>query len=495
MNFIFGGTSVANSALSVLTALNKSQAVIEFSLDGKILTANRNFLEVMGYDLSEVVGQHHSMFIEPAYRSSDDYRRFWENLRNGEFQRAQFKRIGKGGKEVWIEASYNPILDKDGHPVKVVKYATDVTASKMEYADLLGKMNAVLRSQAVIEFNLDGTIITANQNFLSAMGYSLEEIRGKHHSMFVEASYRGSNDYKAFWDKLRGGEFQSAQFKRIGKGGREVWIEASYNPIFDLNGKACKVVKFATDVTKQVALLADLKRLIDVNFSEIDSAIHQSNNQADLASLAAGQTAANVQTVAASSEELAASISEISQSMTKSQAATDGAFAQVVSAGDATKRLSDAAVAMGGIVGMIQNIAGQINLLALNATIESARAGEAGKGFAVVANEVKNLANQAAKATGQITKEIEGVQSISGEVVVALDGIRGSIDNVREYVAATASAVEEQSAVTRDMSANMQNASSAVDTITNNISSIAAAVTQAEAAISKTKEAAQVLAR
>jgi methyl-accepting chemotaxis protein len=181
--------------------------------------------------------------------------------------------------------------------------------------------------------------------------------------------------------------------------------------------------------------------------------------------------------------------------MSKSQAATDGAFAQVVSAGQATQRLTEAGVAMGGIVGMIQNIAGQINLLALNATIESARAGEAGKGFAVVANEVKNLANQAAKATGQITKEIEGVQSISGEVVVALDGIRGSIDNVREYVAATASAVEEQSAVTRDMSSNMQTASSAVDTITNNISSIAAAVTQAEAAISKTKEAAQVLAR
>jgi len=495
MSFIFGGTSVANSALSVLTALNKSQAVIEFSLDGKILTANRNFLDLMGYDLSEVVGQHHSMFIEPAYRASDDYRRFWENLRNGEFQRAQFKRIGKGGKEVFIEASYNPILDKDGHPVKVVKYATDVTASKMEYADLLGKVNAVLRSQAVIEFNLDGTIITANQNFLSAMGYSLEEIRGKNHSIFVEASYRGSNDYKVFWGKLRAGEFQSAQFKRIGKGGRVVWIEASYNPIFDLNGKPFKVVKFATDVTKQVALLDDLKKLIDVNFSEIDSAIHQSNSQADLASLAAGQTAANVQTVAASSEELAASISEISQSMTKSQAATDDAFGQVVSAGAATQRLSDAAVAMGGIVGMIQNIAGQINLLALNATIESARAGEAGKGFAVVANEVKNLANQAAKATGQITKEIEGVQSISGEVVVALDGIRGSIDNVREYVAATASAVEEQSAVTRDMSSNMQTASSAVDTITNNISSIAAAVTQAEAAISKTKEAAQVLAR
>jgi methyl-accepting chemotaxis protein len=327
------------------------------------------------------------------------------------------------------------------------------------------------------------------------MGYSLEEIRGKHHSMFISAAERDSADYRTFWEKLRRGEYQSAQYKRFGKGGREVWIEGSYNPIFDLNGKPFKVVKFATDITKQITLLADLKKMIDVNFGEIDDAIHKSTEQADMAAQAAQETSANVQTVASSSEELAASITEISESMSKSQAATDGAFAQVVSAGQATQRLTEAGVAMGGIVGMIQNIAGQINLLALNATIESARAGEAGKGFAVVANEVKNLANQAAKATDQITREIEGLQGISGEVVAALDGIRGSIDNVREYVAATASAVEEQSAVTRDMSSNMQNASMAVDTITSNISSIAAAVSQAGSAVTTTKEAAQVLAR
>jgi len=479
----------------VLDALSKSQAVIEFDLDGKILTANQNFLNLMGYELSEILGKNHALFIEPDYRNSDDYRQFWEKLRAGQFQQAQFKRIGKGGKEVWIEASYNPVMGKDGQFIKVVKYATDVTATKLEYADLLGKVNAILRSQAVIEFNLDGTIITANQNFLDAMGYGLSEIQGKHHSMFVGASERDSAAYRQFWDKLRAGEFQSAQYKRIGKGGKEVWIEASYNPIFDLNGKAFKVVKFAIDVTRQVNLLTDLKSLIDINFAEIDAAMHQTNGQADSAAKAAGETSSNVQTVAASSEELAASITEISASMSKSQAATDEAFDQVVSAGQATQRLSEAAVAMGGIVGMIQNIAGQINLLALNATIESARAGEAGKGFAVVANEVKNLANQAAKATDQITKEIEGVQSISGEVVASLGGIRSSIDNVREYVAATASAVEEQSAVTRDMSMNMQNAASGVEAISHNITGIVSAVGHAENAIGKTKDAAQVLAR
>jgi len=491
----FGDTARSMMAFSVLEALDKSQAVIEFTPEGRILTANSNFLKVLGYELSEIQGQHHSMFVEPAYRDSADYKAFWDRLRSGQFQQAQYKRIGKGGKEVWIEASYNPILSKDGRVVKVVKYATDVTATKMEYADLLGKVTAIQKSQAVIEFNLDGTIITANQNFLTTMGYSLDEIKGRNHSMFVESSMRDSAEYRSFWERLRAGEFQAAQYKRIGKGGREVWIEASYNPIFDLNGKPFKVVKFAIDVTRQVTLLGELKQLIDINFSEIDAAMHQCNAQSNQATMAAGQTSSNVQTVAASSEELAASIVEISQSMTKSQAATDGAFDQVVSAGQATQRLSDAAVAMGGIVGLINNIAGQINLLALNATIESARAGEAGKGFAVVANEVKNLANQAAKATEQITKEIEGVQSISGEVVGALNGIRGSIESVREYVAATASAVEEQSAVTRDMSSNMQSAASAVDEITHNVTGIASAITQAEGAINKTKDAAQVLAR
>ncbi|MBC7908423.1 MAG: PAS domain-containing methyl-accepting chemotaxis protein [Rhodospirillaceae bacterium] len=478
-----------------LDALNKSQAIIEFQMDGRVITANSNFLKALGFEASEVEGKHHSMFVEPAYRDSQEYKQFWDKLNRGEFQAAQYKRIGKGGKEVWIEASYNPIIGANGKPYRVIKYATDVTSQNQAFADLQAQVNAIKKSQAVIEFTLDGTILTANENFLSALGYRLDEIQGKHHSMFVEPAERDGAAYREFWQKLKRGEYQSAQYKRIGKGGRVVWIEASYNPILDLNGKPFKVVKYATDVTKQIELLSSLKQLIDQNFSEIDSAIDQSGKQAQSANEAAAETSSNVQMVASAAEELAASVGEISQSMTKSQAATDSAFNQVVSAGQSTQRLNDAASAMGGIVGLITNIAGQINLLALNATIESARAGDAGKGFAVVANEVKNLANQAAKATEQISKEIEGVQSISGEVVSALDIIRGSIGEVREFVSATASAVEEQSAVTRDMSANMQNASAAVATISQNIGEISAAVHQAESAVSKTKEAAQVLAR
>jgi methyl-accepting chemotaxis protein len=313
--------------------------------------------------------------------------------------------------------------------------------------------------------------------------------------MFVEPAYRDSPEYKAFWEKLRRGEYQAAQFKRIGKAGRIVWIEASYNPIFDPNGKPYKVVKYATDVTHQVALLDSLKKLIDVNFTEINGAIGRSTDQASEAAHAAVETSSNVQMVASAAEELDASIREIALSMAKSKAATDRVNERADVADQATARLVEAAKAMGGVVDLIQTIAGQINLLVLNATIESARAGEAGKGFAVVATEVKNLANQAARATEQISTEIENVQAVSSEVVSALADIRKSIETVSEYVSGTAGAVDEQSAVTRSLSSNMQGASMAVETITANVSEISAAIQQAGQAVDKTREAAQVLAR
>src|ERR1700753_2318426 len=191
---MFGGDGAAQ-----LTALRKSQAIIEFKLDGTIITANKNFLDAMGYQLSEVQGHHHSMFVEPAYKESAEYREFWAKLARGEYQAAQYKRLGKGGREVWIEASYNPLLDGSGKPYKVVKYATDVTKQKTAFADLSGKVEAIARSQSIIEFELDGTIITANENFLHAMGYTLDEVKGKHHSMFVEPEYRNTSEYRQFW--------------------------------------------------------------------------------------------------------------------------------------------------------------------------------------------------------------------------------------------------------------------------------------------------------
>ena len=237
-----------------IDAIGKSQAVIEFEMDGTIRWANDNFLTTLGYTLDEIKGKHHSMFADASYATSPEYAEFWAKLNKGQYDAGEYKRIGKGGKEVWIQASYNPIMDDSGKPFKVVKYATDITAQKLQTADFQGQLDAIGKSQAVIEFEMDGTIRWANDNFLNTLGYTLNEIKGKHHRMFAEPSYASSPDYAAFWQRLNEGTFDAGEYKRIGKGGKEVWIQASYNPIFDPSGKPYKVVKYATDITAQKEL-------------------------------------------------------------------------------------------------------------------------------------------------------------------------------------------------------------------------------------------------
>jgi methyl-accepting chemotaxis protein len=412
-----------------IAAIGRAQAVIEFEMDGTIITANQNFLDALGYSLAEIQGKHHSMFVEPGTRASAEYRNFWQSLNRGEFQAAEYKRIGKAGKEVWILATYNPILNDGGKPCKIVKFATDVTRQKLIAADSSGQVSAIRKSQAVIEFGMDGKVVYANQIFLDAVGYTLAEIQGKHHRMFVDPAEQAKPEYAAFWNSLNRGEYQAAEYKRVGKGGREIWIQASYNPILDLNGKPFKVIKYATDVTAQALSRQKTERARGF-----------------------------IESVAAGSEQMNASIREISQTMIKSKETALMAVNQVESADAQAQKLNDAAQAMGGIVELISSITSQINLLALNATIESARAGEAGRGFAVVASEVKNLANQAKQATDRITREIEALNGISGDVVASLVAIKSAIDHVSEFVASTAAAIDEQSAVTGDMSSNMQRA-------------------------------------
>jgi methyl-accepting chemotaxis protein len=412
-----------------ISAIGRAQAVIEFNLDGTIITANENFLTTVGYRLEEIQGKHHSMFVAPSERDSAAYREFWAKLGRGEFEAAEYKRFGKGGKEVWILASYNPILDDAGKPFKVVKFASDVTADKLTAANYAGQIEAIGKSQAVIEFSMDGHVLTANANFLGALGYSLAEIKGKHHSLFMPPDQREGEAYRAFWANLNRGEFQSGEYERVGKGGKQIWIQASYNPIRDLNGKPCKVVKYASDTTAQV-----------------------------LARMRSEKVRGMMESVAAGAEELNASVREISAAMSKSRDTALTAVEQVESADLQAQRLSEAAESMSSIVQLIGDITGQINLLALNATIESARAGEAGRGFAVVASEVKNLANQAKQATDKIEQEIGNLNGISGDVVGALGSIKKAIQEVSEYVTSTAAAVEEQSTVTSEMSNGMQQA-------------------------------------
>ncbi|WP_437871423.1 methyl-accepting chemotaxis protein [Methylorubrum extorquens] len=485
----------ARDVAAKLNALDRVQAVIEFDLAGTILTANPNFLAAVGYELHEIVGRHHSLFVDPAYGASAEYESFWNRLRAGEFQAAQFMRLTKSGCEIWIEASYNPMLGRDGKPYKIVKFATDITERKREDALQAGRLAAIDKSQAVIAFSLDGTVVEANGNFLKAMGYTADEIVGRHHHQFVDAATAGSAEYSSFWEQLRAGVFQAGQFKRLAKGGREVWIEASYNPILDAAGRPYQVVKYATDITAQVALLSDLRRLIDRNFGEIDAAVSRSDHQAAEAARAVEASGASVQAMAAAAEEMSASIASIAAAMNGAISATEHARDQVASAGEQTECLTKAAAAMGGIVGIIQSIASQINLLALNATIEAARAGAAGRGFAVVASEVKALAAKAACATDQIQSEIAGVQQATAQVVEALSAIQGSTAMMRGTVADAAAAADQQSMATHELSVHMQETACAVAGITGNVAAITAAVAAVSGAVATTKDAARVLVR
>ncbi|PKR58122.1 PAS domain-containing methyl-accepting chemotaxis protein [Thalassospira lohafexi] len=431
-----------------IEAIGKSQAVIEFDMDGKILTANQNFLDVMGYTLAEVQGKHHQIFVDPAYAKSPEYKKFWETLRSGKYMSAEYQRFGKGGKEVWIQASYNPILDMNGRPFKVVKYATDVTVEKLRAADYEGQIDAIGKSQAVISFELDGTIIDANDNFLNAMGYTLAELKGRNHSMCVDPEYVKTDAYKAFWAALRRGEYQSGEFKRMGKGGKEVWISASYNPVFDMNGRPFKVVKYASDVTKQVMTRTTAEELAE-------------------------GSSASAEAVASASEEMLAAIQEISESMHRSQIAVNDIVAKSEMADGIRTELESTSESMSGVVQIIRDLAEQVNLLALNATIEAARAGDAGKGFAVVAGEVKNLATQTAKATDQIEVQINSMLSITKRVVDSTREISESAGSVSDYVNTVASAVEEQTSVTHDISKNIQFVFNGINELNSCVKSIA----------------------
>ena len=482
-----------------MAALNKSQAIIEFDLEGKILEANENFCQALGYTLSEIKGKYHSMFVDPKVAETSEYREFWAKLGRGEFERRQYKRIGKGGREVWIEGSYNPVM-RGGKPYKVVKFATDITQSKLTSMEDAGKINAISRSQAVIEFKTSGEIVTANENFLSALGYSLGEIQGKHHSIFCEKDYARSDAYRQFWSDLNAGKFQSDEFLRLGKNGKEVWIQASYNPIFDDAGRVLKVVKFATDVSERVHAVGvlgralqkladgDLEQHIDAKFPDnidqlranFNDSVNQlgealrsvGNNAAAIAAgaeeirTAADDLARRTEQQAASVEETAAALEEITTTVADSSRRADEAGSLVAKTRENAEKsgmvVKQAITAMGAIenssreisniIGVIDDIAFQTNLLALNAGVEAARAGDAGKGFAVVAQEVRELAQRSAKAAKEIKalitnsgEQVKQGVSLVGKTGAALEEIVFQVQEINRNVTAIVEASREQS--------------------------------------------------
>ena len=485
----------------IFEALDRSQARIEFTLDGTITHANENFCKALGYSLEEIKGKHHSMFAEPAYAASPEYRMLWERLGRGEYESGQFKRIGKGGREVWIQASYNPVMDEMGRPVKVVKFATDITEEKLRAADFEGQLAAIGKAQATIEFKLDGTILNANENFCKALGYTLEEIKGKHHSMFAEPNYSGSPEYRHFWEKLGRGEFETGQFKRIGKGGKEIWIQASYNPIMDMNGKPFKVVKYATDITEQVMGANDMARVLGAlakgdltetvthdyagSFKQVKedanaaveqlnqiigqigtateaintAAVEIANGNTDLSQRTEEQ-ASSLEETASSMEELTATVKQNAENAKQANQLAVSASEVAVKGGSVVSQvvstmssITESSKKIVDIISVIDGIAFQTNILALNAAVEAARAGEQGRGFAVVASEVRNLAQRSAAAAKEIKALIgDSVEKVDvGSKLVesagkTMDDIVNSVKRVTDIMSEIAAASNEQSA-------------------------------------------------
>ncbi|MBU6153806.1 MAG: PAS domain-containing methyl-accepting chemotaxis protein [Bdellovibrionales bacterium] len=611
-----------SSLKAMISAINRSQAVIEFKLDGTVLEANDNFLKTLGYSLPEIKGRHHQMFCDPEFSQSPEYVEFWSKLAKGEFQAGEFKRMGKGGREVWIMASYNPVLGEDGIPYKVVKFATDITAAKAELKvrtdimnltsivsesnlrgdilsvnekfcevskyskeELIGKphnttrhpdmpkevfkelwstigrgkifrgvvknrakdgtpyyvdaviapimgdngkpkkylgvryditeaeierqnMRGIFRaidaSFAYIEFDTQGMILSANKVFQEAMGYSVEELKNRHHKSFCEQSLVNSNEYAQFWENLRAGKPQSGIFKRLTKSGKEIWLQAVYSPVTDETGRVAKVVKIATDVTSQQKMIFSIQETatalsaasneLTATATEMTNTANRTNQESQSAAAASEQVATGVQTVATNMEEMVASIKEISRSTNESSQMAKLTMQKAQESNATIVKLGVSSQEIGDVIKVISSIAQQTNLLALNATIEAARAGEAGKGFAVVANEVKELAKQTAKATNDITNKIGAIQGDTKNAVEAIGGISLAVEKLNGIAGVIAAAVEEQTATTNEISRVVVESKKGVESIASTVRTVSMASVESTAASNQTLAASKELA-
>jgi methyl-accepting chemotaxis protein len=391
-----------NDYKSIIDALKENTAVIIFEPDGSIIEANDLFLSTVDYSLNDIQTKHHSMFCMEDYVRSPEYQSFWRNLKNGESNSGTFLRKKSSCGQIWLEATYFPVKDDKGLVIKVVKIAADVTNSCEDLISKNAIIDAINRSLATIEFTPQGDIIQANQNFLSTVGYSLEEVKGKHHRIFCEDKFYNENP--RFWEELAGGKFQSGQFKRKAANGQTIWLEATYNPVYDNNGKVFKVIKFASDITASV----------NKNLS-----IYQTAE-------AAASTSEETSQIAKQGMENLSNSVIMSQSISNESASLTGLITE----------LNTQSQNIGKIVNTIKSIADQTNLLALNAAIEAARAGDQGRGFAVVADEVRQLAARTALSTGEITsvvaQNIELTSSLTNKVNSVNQASQEGLDKITE---------------------------------------------------------------
>jgi methyl-accepting chemotaxis protein len=533
-----------------LAAISKAQAVIEFDLKGHILNANDNFCRALGYGIDEIRGQHHRLFVDAETSVSAEYRSFWDKLARGEYDSGQYKRIAKGGREVWIQASYNPILDMSGRPFKVVKYATDITEAKLKAANYEGQFSAISKAQGIIEFKLDGTILDANENFLNNVGYRLDEIKGRHHSIFVERNQRDSVEYRSFWEKLGRGEYDHGQYRRVAKDGSEVWIQASYNPILDLNGKPFKVVKYCTNVGEQVRAARQLeiavKQTQDVvtaaSQGDLTGRIPMEGKDGQIAELCNGVNAvidsmaavvgqiqeatgsiktaaqeiatgnadlsARTEQQAASLEETASSMEELTSTVKQNAENAKQANQLAVGASDVARKggavVSEVVTTMSAInesskkivdiISVIDGIAFQTNILALNAAVEAARAGEQGRGFAVVAAEVRNLAQRSAAAAKEIKSLIGDSVDKVGNGTRLVEQAGRTMEDIVSAVKRVTDIMSEISAASQEQSQGIEQVNQAIAQMDEVTQQNAALVEQASAAARALQEQSEGLA-
>ncbi|BDW90283.1 PAS domain S-box protein [Thalassospira tepidiphila] len=433
----------------VFGLIDASFSVAELDLAGNVISVNDNFLALTGYDEEEVLGRHHSMFLSDDVVEAAEYGLCWVDLRAGKSKSVILPWITKTGERKWVEETVGPVKDRNGKVIRIVRLGVDVTWRHDSLADLQGKVDAIEHSQAVIEFDIAGNVLTANYNFLVAMGYGLSEVAGKHHSMFVDPEYAASAEYRAFWRALAKGKNRACQFKRFGKNGREVWFEASYSPVYGADGKVCKIVKFATDITEQVTSLANLKSTLEAGFDEIDQTVGKLDQSYEDITSSWRQAHAHLEVSAMVAGRLVSSVDETAQRMTELRSVADHAFDHAIE--------SDGAIA----------------------SIEKAL----------------DVLRDCARDDPAILEQIEVLEKCVGETARVSTAVRGDLKAMLSRVAVVSLAVSQQAEITHQVSSEMQGVQTSLETSQRSFNDMIKASEDIPLIVGRTREASGILAR